>query len=219
MNSWSAWFLRSSRWRTCSRREAAAALMSRPVLRNTNPIRSSATAAPHAPGAELRPYHLTGARLRDLFAFVFFGFVDAAAHGAGPTFKSACKQQSRVRMQEQIIAHIDTVAGIILHHDRECWGLRRHRSSQIECRTLGGHAHSIGTGGARSMKRNLLACAVICAVMSTTITGSVLAADLPPVTRAPILVPPPDPWSGFYVGIHGGWGFGDVDFRNIIIGE
>lgn len=72
------------------------------------------------------------------------------------------------------------------------------------------------------MKRYLFAGGVMSAVMvaltGAMTAGTVLAADLP-VTRAPIPAPPPDPWTGFYVGIHGGWGFGDVDFRGIITGN
>jgi outer membrane immunogenic protein len=61
------------------------------------------------------------------------------------------------------------------------------------------------------MKRNLLAAAVIGAV-TLAMTGSVVAADMP-VVSAPIPVPVYS-WTGFYVGLHGGGGFGDVGFHH-----
>jgi len=60
------------------------------------------------------------------------------------------------------------------------------------------------------MKNYLLAGVVIGAV-TVVMTGSVVAADLP-VMPAPIPMPVYS-WSGFYVGLHGGWGFGDVGFH------
>ena len=63
------------------------------------------------------------------------------------------------------------------------------------------------------MKRNLLAGVVISAV-TAVMTGSVVAADMP-VVQAPIFVPVYS-WNGFYVGLHGGWGFGNVRFNNNI---
>src|SRR5262245_14908552 len=64
------------------------------------------------------------------------------------------------------------------------------------------------------MKKCLLAGVVISAV-TAVMTGSVVAADMP-VVQAPIFVPVYS-WSGFYLGLHGGWGFGNVHFRNSVI--
>jgi len=54
------------------------------------------------------------------------------------------------------------------------------------------------------------------AVLSLGI-GTAQAADLPraPVAKAPVMAPLPT-WQGMYWGIHGGWGWGDVD-RTITI--
>jgi outer membrane immunogenic protein len=61
------------------------------------------------------------------------------------------------------------------------------------------------------MNRYLLAGVVIGAV-TVAAADSVVAADMP-VTRAPIPVPVYS-WSGLYLGVHGGWGFGNVHFSN-----
>jgi outer membrane immunogenic protein len=61
------------------------------------------------------------------------------------------------------------------------------------------------------MKKCLLAGGVIGAV-TVAMTGTVVAADMP-VMRAPIPVPVYT-WTGFYVGLHGGWGNGNVSFSN-----
>src|SRR5262245_34848603 len=58
------------------------------------------------------------------------------------------------------------------------------------------------------MKKIVFAGTVMCAMMA----GPVLAADLPgakPSTFIPVSV---NHWTGFYVGVHGGGGFGNVDF-------
>jgi outer membrane immunogenic protein len=58
--------------------------------------------------------------------------------------------------------------------------------------------------------------AFLCAALG--LSGSAFAADLPPAPppRAPaVYVPPVLPvynWSGFYVGVNGGWGFGNAKF-------
>jgi len=68
------------------------------------------------------------------------------------------------------------------------------------------------------MKKYLLAGVVIGAV-TVVMTGSVVAADMP-VMPAPIPMPVFS-WTGFYVGLHGGWGFGDVGFHKstAVIGD
>jgi len=58
------------------------------------------------------------------------------------------------------------------------------------------------------------------ALFSATATGVALASDLPPPAAAPpprapaVYMPPPVlyNWSGFYLGINGGWGFGKSDW-------
>jgi outer membrane immunogenic protein len=61
---------------------------------------------------------------------------------------------------------------------------------------------------------------VLATLLFSTVSGSIaLAADLPPpvgpAPRAPAVYLPPAPiftWSGFYLGINGGWGFGKSDW-------
>jgi len=53
------------------------------------------------------------------------------------------------------------------------------------------------------MKRFLLAAAIL------AFTGSAYAADMP--VKAPPAPPPPPSWTGFYIGINGGGGWGTVD--------
>jgi len=47
------------------------------------------------------------------------------------------------------------------------------------------------------------------ATVALLLTGSAYAADLP--TKAPLMVPPPPSWSGWYVGINGGGVWGNTD--------
>jgi len=61
------------------------------------------------------------------------------------------------------------------------------------------------------MKKYLLAGVVIGAI-AAAMTGSVVAADMPVMRESTVIPVPVDSWSGFYVGLHGGWGFGDVNF-------
>jgi outer membrane immunogenic protein len=55
-------------------------------------------------------------------------------------------------------------------------------------------------------------------LFSLTATGAALAADLPPAAPPPraaaVYLPPPPVynWTGFYIGINGGWGFGNSDW-------
>src|SRR5882672_642012 len=63
------------------------------------------------------------------------------------------------------------------------------------------------------MKKYLLAGVVIGAI-AAAMTGSVVAADMPVMRESTVIPVPVYSWSGFYIGIHGGWGFGDVDFTN-----
>jgi outer membrane immunogenic protein len=62
------------------------------------------------------------------------------------------------------------------------------------------------------MKKYLLAGVVIGALAGGTMAGPAFAADMP-VTRESTVIPVPVfTWTGFYIGAHGGWGFGDVNF-------
>jgi len=63
------------------------------------------------------------------------------------------------------------------------------------------------------MKKYLLAGVVIGAI-AAAMTGSVVAADMPVMRESTVIPVPVYSWSGFYVGLHGGWGFGDVTFAN-----
>jgi outer membrane immunogenic protein len=62
------------------------------------------------------------------------------------------------------------------------------------------------------MRKFLRAGSVIGAVTCAMISGSVLAADMPVLRESTVIPVPVYSWSGFYMGVHGGWGFGDVDF-------
>ena len=48
-----------------------------------------------------------------------------------------------------------------------------------------------------------------------TIATPAIGADLRPAMKAPVAVAPPPiwNWTGFYIGIHGGYGWGDADYR------
>src|SRR5207249_1335067 len=61
------------------------------------------------------------------------------------------------------------------------------------------------------MKNYLLAGVVIGAI-AAAMTGSVVAADMPVMRESTVIPVPVYSWSGVYVGVHGGWGFGDVTF-------
>jgi outer membrane immunogenic protein len=55
--------------------------------------------------------------------------------------------------------------------------------------------------------------AVTCAMLNgSMLSGSVLAADMPALRESTVIPVPVYSWSGFYLGLHGGGGFGDVDF-------
>ena len=60
------------------------------------------------------------------------------------------------------------------------------------------------------MKGHLLASA---AIVALTVAGPALAADLP--LKAPPPVAAPWSWSGFYVGVHGGYGWGHDSFTDL----
>jgi outer membrane immunogenic protein len=63
------------------------------------------------------------------------------------------------------------------------------------------------------MKKYLLAGVMIGAI-AAAMTGSVVAADMPVMRESTVIPVPVYSWSGFYVGLHGGGGFGDVTFTN-----
>jgi outer membrane immunogenic protein len=64
------------------------------------------------------------------------------------------------------------------------------------------------------MKTYLLAGVVIGAVTGSIVTGPAFAADMPVLRESTVIPVPVYSWSGFYLGVHGGWGFGDVNFTN-----
>lgn len=69
------------------------------------------------------------------------------------------------------------------------------------------------------MKRILMAGAGLFALAAAS--SPTLAADIPvrpPVTKAPPMAAPIFNWSGFYVGIQGGGGWGDVDWTYVGLG-
>jgi opacity protein-like surface antigen len=63
------------------------------------------------------------------------------------------------------------------------------------------------------MRRTILATIAAC------LTGSAaMAADLPVKTTPLVYAPPIADWSGFYVGLHGGYGWGSDPFDNVLFG-
>jgi outer membrane immunogenic protein len=70
------------------------------------------------------------------------------------------------------------------------------------------------------MKRYFRAGTVIgaatCAVFCAMVSDSAFAADMPVLRESTVIPVPVYSWSGFYVGAHGGWGFGDVDFSKTL---
>jgi outer membrane immunogenic protein len=62
------------------------------------------------------------------------------------------------------------------------------------------------------MKRYFRAGSVIGAITCAMFSGSVLAADMPVLRESTVIPVPTYSWSGFYIGVHGGWGFGNVSF-------
>lgn len=65
------------------------------------------------------------------------------------------------------------------------------------------------------MRTLVLGSAAIAALIAV---GSAQAADLgprpAPVYKAPAMVPPAFSWTGFYIGLEGGWGWGREDYTN-----
>jgi outer membrane immunogenic protein len=60
------------------------------------------------------------------------------------------------------------------------------------------------------MKKYLFAGVVIGALAGGVMNA--FAADAPVLRESTVIPVPIYTWSGFYVGVHGGWGFGDVNF-------
>ena len=58
------------------------------------------------------------------------------------------------------------------------------------------------------MKKQLIVAAAALAIAITGVRAADLPVIAPPVADAPA---PVDDWSGFYIGIHGGYGFGQTD--------
>ena len=58
------------------------------------------------------------------------------------------------------------------------------------------------------MKKILLGTTMVAGLL---MAGAAQAADLP-AKAPPRFAPPVSEWAGFYIGIHGGYGWGDVDF-------
>jgi outer membrane immunogenic protein len=58
------------------------------------------------------------------------------------------------------------------------------------------------------MNRNTIFCVAVCMAIGLPFRAPAHAADMPIPMRAPQILPPPmvHDWSGFYVGIHGGYG-------------
>jgi len=68
------------------------------------------------------------------------------------------------------------------------------------------------------MKR--LTLLAIAGLMTAAWAAPSLAADLPrPAYKAPVYVAPAFTWSGFYVGINGGYGWGHSDWNNPVAGN
>jgi len=67
--------------------------------------------------------------------------------------------------------------------------------------------------------RRVVFAGVLALIAMIAASAPVVAADLPqappPMPRAPAFVPAPVyNWSGFYIGINGGWGFGKSNWTN-----
>src|SRR5215470_11127046 len=63
-----------------------------------------------------------------------------------------------------------------------------------------------------------LAIAGSLAVAGLGLAGAARAADLAPMyTKAPPVSAMFDPWTGFYAGVHLGWGWNDIDFSSYSI--
>src|ERR1700730_7415363 len=59
------------------------------------------------------------------------------------------------------------------------------------------------------MRKLLLSSSVFVAL---GVAGSAMAADLPVYTKAPPPYVPEASWTGFYIGLHGGYGWGRAPF-------
>jgi outer membrane immunogenic protein len=71
------------------------------------------------------------------------------------------------------------------------------------------------------MKMEYVMKKILTAALLASVATSAFAADLPSrkgPPPAPVYYAPPFSWTGFYVGINGGYGFGDVNGNNFAAG-
>ena len=63
------------------------------------------------------------------------------------------------------------------------------------------------------MIRSLL----LSSALTVLVTGAAFAADLPSTKGEPVYAPPPAPifsWTGFYIGVNGGYGGNNINYHD-----